>query len=82
MAKRPTLGASLIFGGVWVVIFGVFWNLVNYEDQGPRCTVAACPQSTLNWYWFVADASTAIVAVGVVALFLGTWFVLRRATKP
>jgi hypothetical protein len=82
MVKRPLLGACLIFGGMWAIIFGIIWNLANYEDEGPRCTIVACPQSTLNWYWFVAESSTAIVAVGTVAVILGLWFIFRKAPKP
>lgn len=82
MVRRPFLGASLILGGMWAIILGIIWNLADYTDEGPRCTVAACPQSTLNWYWFVAEASASIVVVGAVALFLGMWFILRKATKP
>ncbi|HEV2120522.1 MAG TPA: hypothetical protein VGS11_10545 [Candidatus Bathyarchaeia archaeon] len=78
MAKKPILGASLIFVGAWSILFGIFWNLVNYEDQGPRCTVAACPQSTLNWYWFVADTSTAIVVAAVIAVIFGLWLIFRK----
>ena len=78
MARRPVLGASLIAGGLFAVGFGVIWNLANYQDQGPRCTIFACPQSTLNWYWFVADASTSIVVLGAVALILGVWFLPRK----
>jgi ABC-type antimicrobial peptide transport system permease subunit len=81
MVKRPLLGAFLIFGGAWAIIFGVIWNLVNYEDEGPRCTVAACSQSALNWYWFVAETSASIVVVGAVLLILGVWLILRKAAK-
>jgi hypothetical protein len=78
MVRRPILGASLIAGGLFAMGFGALWNLANYQDQGPRCTIVACPQSTLNWYWFVADASASIVVLGSVAFVLGVWFMLRR----
>jgi len=82
MGKRTFLNASFVFVGVWAVILGVLWNLLNYEDEGPRCTIAACSQSTLNWYWFVAEASTATVVIGTVVVILGLWLSLRRANKP
>ena len=81
MVKRTPLGAMLIFVGTLAIISGVIWNLVNYEDEGPRCTIAACSQSTLNWYWLVAEVSAAIVVVGAAVLILGAWFILRKATN-
>jgi hypothetical protein len=81
MVKRTLVGAFLIFAGTWAIILGVIWNLVNYGDEGPRCTVAACSQSALNWYWFVAETSASIVVMGAVVLILGMWLILRKATK-
>ncbi len=82
MAKRTLLGAFLLFGATWAIILSVIWNLANYGDEGPRCTVAACSQSALNWYWFVAETSASIVVVGAVVLILGMRLILRKATKP
>jgi hypothetical protein len=81
MARRPLLGVSLIVGGMLAVMLAVVWNLGNYQDEGPRCTVG-CAQSALNWYWFVAETSASIVVIGGVAAILGAWFTFRKASKP
>ena len=74
--RRQLLGTLLIVGGTWAVLFGVIWNLVNLEDEGPRCVVG-CADSLLMYYWTVFEASTILVLLGLVVAVVGTWLLVR-----
>lgn len=76
--NRLVSGALLVFGGFWAVVFGVIWNLANFEDEGPRCSVVGCPPSTLDYYWTVYETSTILAVVGIFAVGLGVWLLIRR----
>ena len=74
--RRPILGTLLIVGGAWAVLFGALWNLVNLEDEGPRCVVG-CADSLLMYYWTVYEESTILAVLGLVAAGLGIWQLVR-----
>jgi hypothetical protein len=79
MKDRLVFGSLSIFFGFWASLLGALWNLVNLEDELPRCSVGfGCAESLLQDYWTVYVASTVVVVIGVIAIVLGTWLVLTR----
>ena len=64
------LGGFPITIGALAVVLGSSWNVVNLEDEGPRCLVG-CASSLLQYYLNVFEASTGLIAVGVVVIAFG-----------
>ncbi len=75
--RRPVQGAALSLAGVWGIILAVFWAVGNWEDEGPRC-LGGCAASLLQYYQTVYVASSVVVALGIVAIVLGVWLLIRR----
>ena len=76
--NRVASGALSVFAGFWVAFFGIIWNLANFEDEGPRCSVIGCTPETLAGYWTVYEVSTILAVVGILAIGFGVWLVIRR----
>jgi hypothetical protein len=78
MALRSVSAVSLILGGVLAILFGAFWNLANYSDELPRCSIGGCSKIALQYYWSVFEASTLIVIAEVIVIILGVRLDLRE----
>src|SRR2546428_5512892 len=60
---RPLLGSGILSAGVLAILFAVYWSLVNWQDEGPRC-IGGCSPSKLQYYQTAYAASAILPVLG------------------
>src|SRR3989442_13195954 len=72
---RPLLASGILSAGVLAILSALYWSLVNWQDEGPRCIVGCLP-STLQYYQTVYRASIILAVLGLIDTGSGAGLVM------